>query len=503
MRLHQVLRAVPGARVTGSTDVLITGVTQDSRAVTQGSLFAAVPGATAKSVHGRAYLPTALAAGAAAVLCGEELACGTATRVVVDDVAAAVARAAEAFHGFPSRALRLLGVTGTNGKTTTAHVLEAMAAAAGEGTGFIGTTAFRVLREERKATHTTPPAEALSALLAEMVGRGVRTCAMEVSSHAMEQRRAEGLTLAGAVFTNLTQDHLDFHGTMERYFEAKARLFTELLSPAAARVLNADDERVASLRGRCGGVCLSFSVEGRPAEVRVTRRGVEGGLTVVEVTSPWGPLTLHTPLVGTYNVANVLGAATLHLATGTPAEAVVAGARSLAAVPGRLEGVPHPRGAHVLVDYAHTPDALARALQAVRPWVAPHGRLLCVLGCGGDRDPGKRPLMGETAAQWADVVVVTTDNPRSEDPQAIADAVVSGVARVGRAAVGPALEGRGLHLELDRARAIRAAVRAARAGDVVLVAGKGHEREQVLADRVIPFDDRDVAARAFDVEEEA
>jgi UDP-N-acetylmuramoyl-L-alanyl-D-glutamate--2,6-diaminopimelate ligase len=411
--------------------------------------------------------------------------------VTLKDVPAALSRLAERFFGEPSRRMRLMGVTGTNGKTTTAHLLEAIAQANGERAGFIGTTAVRVAGDERPATHTTPPADAICALLAEMVKANVTTCGMEVSSHALEQKRAEALTFAGAIFTNLTQDHLDYHQTMDAYFAAKARFFTELLPKGAPAVLNADDARVSTLKG------ISFSATGGKADVRATKVASDDAGTTFTMVSPWGNLDIRTPLFGSYNVANVLGAASLHLACGTPASSVVNGVAGLLRVPGRLERVSHPRGARVLVDYAHTDDALARALDAVRPNVAPGSRLFVVFGCGGDRDAGKRPRMGEAAARRADVVVVTSDNPRSEKPEAIASAIMEGVARVGLGSVDSALRGKGVHVELDRARAIGLAVTAAGPGDVVLLAGKGHETEQIFADRKIPFDDREVAVNAM------
>jgi UDP-N-acetylmuramoyl-L-alanyl-D-glutamate--2,6-diaminopimelate ligase len=348
---------------------------------------------------------------------------------------------------------------------------------------------------ERVTAHTTPPAHLLSEVLAEMVSAGVSTCAAEVSSHALQQRRVEALRFAGAVFTNLTQDHLDYHATLEAYFAAKRRLFTELLSKDACAVLNRDDARVAQLAQELGGRALTFSASGGLATVcaRQTRRTQDG--TEIDVESPWGAFTLKTPLVGTYNVSNILGAATLHLGTGTSVGAVVEGVRRLQRVPGRLERVVHPRGAQVLVDYAHTEDALARALDAVRPYVA-GGRLICVFGCGGDRDALKRPKMGAAAGQRADVVVVTSDNPRSERPEDIAAAIVEGVCAAGMAVTDAGLARRGYAVELDRQAAIAMAVRSAGRGDVVLIAGKGHEREQIFADRRVPFDDCQAALDA-------
>jgi len=497
MKLSELLDPVPNARVTGDSAVDVTGVTSDSRAVKPGFVFVAMPGATPKSRHGMEFVQTALKAGAVAVVTdGNTPAPAGVTTVIVPKVPAALSFLSEAMHGFPSWKMRLLGVTGTNGKTTSTHLLEAMAQANGEKAGFIGTTAIRVDRQEQKTAHTTPPADLLSEVLGTMVGRGVTTCAMEVSSHALDQQRVEGLRYRGAIFTNLTQDHLDYHQTIESYFNAKLRLFSELIPKDGVGVLNADDPMVATVAARARCKTLSFSATGQPSDVRAaqTRRSTAG--TEIDVDGAFGKFTLKTPLVGTYNVANILGAAALHLATGTALAAVVAGAGALARVPGRLDAVIHPRGAHVLVDYAHTDDALARALDAVKPYVAAKGRLFVVFGCGGDRDAGKRPRMGEAAALRADVVVVTADNPRSEKPETIAEAIVAGIQKTGMQKTA-SVDGRGFLVELDRKVAIGLAVRAARRGDVVLLAGKGHETEQQFADRKIPFDDRLVAQEAM------
>lgn len=500
MRLSQLLEGL-AARVPAGTDVAVTHVTADSRAVKPGSVFVAVPAASASGTHGMTHAPAAAAAGACVVVCdptAPSVPPVGVPAVRVEDARAALSTMAERIHGEPSRHLRLLGVTGTNGKTTTAHILEAIAVAAGEKAGFIGTTAVRVAGEERKATHTTPPAEALSALLSEMVHAGVSTCAMEVSSHAIHQKRVEALRYAGAIFTNLTQDHLDYHQTLDAYFEAKARLFTHLLPADGVAVLNADDPRVLSLVGRVDRRTVTFSAEGGAADLRAARVTATAEGTEIQVEGALGRFVLRTPLVGTYNVANVLGAAALHLCCGTSLDAVIGGVAGLARVPGRLDAVEHPAGALVLVDYAHTDDALARALDAVRPRVGPGGRLFCVFGCGGDRDAGKRPRMGEAAARRADVVVVTNDNPRSEAPEAIAVAILNGIHRAGMPVVtqGSGLPERGAVVELDRREAIARAVRAARRGDVVLIAGKGHETEQMVGAVKHPFDDRLVALEA-------
>ena len=497
MQLATLLQDLPGMAAPPPPGVEVSAVCSDSRHVAPGSLFVAMAAATPNGPHGASFVALAQKAGAAAVLTdvGAQVADMGIPVVRVPRARAVWSELSERFFGRPSTRLRLMGITGTNGKTTTGHVVEAIAVAAGEKAGFVGTTAVRVAGEEKPATHTTPPAEALSALLAQMADAGVTTCAMEVSSHALEQQRVEALHFAGAIFTNLTQDHLDYHGTLERYLDAKAQLFTRLLPPDGVAVLNADDPSVAALAPRSRGRVVTFSAAGAPADVQARARD-DGAGTQVEVEGALGRFVLRTPLVGTYNVANVLGAAVLHICCGTKLNAVIDGVAALHNVPGRLESVPHPGGVLVLVDYAHTPDALARALEAVRPRVAPGGRLWCVFGCGGDRDAGKRPVMGRVVAQSADVAVVTNDNPRSEDPQKIAQAIVDGV-RSGGMEVSQQVTGkRGAVVELDRKAAIALAVQNARSGDVVLVAGKGHEREQIIGNQRVAFDDRQVALQA-------
>jgi UDP-N-acetylmuramoyl-L-alanyl-D-glutamate--2,6-diaminopimelate ligase len=393
------------------------------------------------------------------------------------------------FQGEPSFAMRTLGVTGTNGKTTTTYLLEAIAAAAGDTTGVIGTVGARIGDQPLPNAHTTPEAPDLQRMLAAMRDSGVGTVAMEVSSHALDQHRVDGTHFTATCFTNLTHDHLDYHGTLEAYFESKARLFAPLFTNRAA--IHVGDEHGEELARRAAAkelVVTRFAIDHPEADV--TARSVElgAGGTSFELAACQGrPVPVHTPLVGPFNVVNALAAATTALLAGFELDAIVAGLAAPTVVPGRMERVDAGQDFTVFVDYAHTPDALRAAITAARGVAAPAGRVIVVFGCGGDRDRTKRPVMGEIAASAADLAIVTSDNPRSEDPEAILDDIARGIPR-----------DRPVERVLDRRAAISEAVARARAGDVVLVAGKGHEPGQIVGDRIEPFDDRSVAREAIE-----
>jgi UDP-N-acetylmuramoyl-L-alanyl-D-glutamate--2,6-diaminopimelate ligase len=451
-------------RVEGEAgDVQITAITYDSRSVAPGALFCCLRGAR---TDGHDHAPAAVAAGAAALLVDHPVPGVAVPQVVVADTRAAMARVAAAFFGHPSRQLAVVGVTGTNGKTTVTHLLQAALSAAGTPTAVIGT-----LTQAR----TTPEAPDLQARLAALVAAGTGAVAMEVSSHALAQGRADGTWFSVAVFTNLSQDHLDYHGTMDEYFEAKAALFTP--ERAALAVINADDPwgRVLGERAAAGGLAVrTYSLaEAEPLDGSTFR---------------WAGQVVRLRLPGRHNVANALAAATAARALGAEPAAVAEGLSSLATVPGRFEPVDAGQPFTVAVDYAHTPDALSGVLAAARETAGPDGRVLVVFGCGGERDRAKRPAMGEVAVRQADVAVLTSDNPRSEDPLAIIDEVRAGA----EAAAARGAGGR-LVVEPDRRTAIARALGLAREGDAVVVAGKGHERTQVAGGRAVPFDDREVA----------
>jgi UDP-N-acetylmuramoyl-L-alanyl-D-glutamate--2,6-diaminopimelate ligase len=389
------------------------------------------------------------------------------------------------FHGQPSFAMRVLGVTGTNGKTTVTYLLEAIAEAAGDRTGVVGTVAARVGDRVLSAVHTTPEATELQATLAAMRDDGVDTVAMEVSSHALDQHRVDATDFAATCFTNLTHEHLDYHGSVDAYFDAKARLFTPVFTHRAAiNVGDASGARLARRAAEHGLVITRFAtgnaadgslVDVRSERVELTARGSSFDLA----TCAGAPRRVRTALVGSFNVANALAAATTALLAGYELDAIVAGLEQPIVVPGRMERIDAGQDFTVLVDYAHTPDALRSVLGAARELTATGGRLIAVFGCGGDRDRAKRPMMGEIAANATDFAYVTNDNPRSEDPETIAAEIMVGVDDDGA-----------VERILDRRAAIRAAVATARPGDVVVVAGKGHETGQTIGDRVEPFDDR-------------
>ena len=470
----------------------------DSRRVTPGSLFAALPGVNA---DGAQFAEQAVARGAAAVLAAKPLPVN-APVVTAQNPRRAFSLAAAQFHGWPSKRFSLYGVTGTNGKTTTAYLVEQLSAKRGLATGLIGTVESRWPGGSLPATHTTPESHELQELLKRMADAGAQAVAMEVSSHALSQERAAGCVFAGAAFTNLTRDHLDYHGTLDAYFEAKARLFRELLPRGAPAVLNLDDARVATLatpgsigftlRGAPGAALSAEKLQSTLQGVRFTlRAGAPLGDELVEVQSP---------LVGAHNAENLLAALGLLAGTGVPLSQLVRLVPEVTGAPGRLERVPDPRGRVVLVDYAHTDDALARALDALRIAAGKGPRVICVFGCGGDRDKGKRPLMGEAAGLRADLSIATSDNPRTEDPLAILAGIEPGLVKSGQTRLDPrhARAGsRGYCVVPERREAIELALKSAQPGDVVLIAGKGHEDYQIVGTEKRPFDDRAEARRAL------
>jgi UDP-N-acetylmuramoyl-L-alanyl-D-glutamate--2,6-diaminopimelate ligase len=494
MRLSAVITGT-GARGGLGQDPQITRVTGDSRQVVPGALFFALPGAR---LDGHDFVVEAARRGAVAVVAERRVECGPALLLLAPSARRAMALAAAALHGHPGRELALAGVTGTNGKTTVAYLLEACVLSAGIPTGVIGTITHRFPGVERPAAHTTPESTEIQALLAEMRSAGARLAVLEVSSHALAQERVAGLRFAVAGFTNLTRDHLDYHLDMDAYFGAKRRLFTEHLAPDGTAVINARDPWGAQLADQLGPGRQVWRYGTRTEDAL----GVEGlalSLAGVAATlrTPRGPIALRSPLVGAHNVENLLCAAGLALALGVPPEAVARGLAASHGAPGRLERIDGP-AFPVFVDYAHTDDALARVQQALRA-LAPR-RLLTVFGCGGDRDRGKRPLMGQAAGLGSDLQVVTSDNPRSEDPQAIIDEILPGLERAGRRrlTVAGALAGQdGYLVEPDRRAALEVAVACARQGDAVLVAGKGHETSQQVGREQRHFDDREEARRAL------
>ncbi|MGQ9365404.1 UDP-N-acetylmuramoyl-L-alanyl-D-glutamate--2,6-diaminopimelate ligase [Azospirillum sp. ST 5-10] len=470
MRLSQIL---PPAADGRGRDIEVTGLTADSRAVAPGCLFAALPGSRA---DGRAFVADALARGAAAVLApeGTVLPAGSDAVLVTDaEPRRAFARAAAAFHGRQPDAVA--AVTGTNGKTSTVTFARQIWAALGHNAGSLGTLGVVAPGVERYGAMTTPDPVTLHRVLAELADAGVDRLAMEASSHGLDQFRLDGVRLAAAGFTNLTRDHLDYHGTMAAYLAAKAALFERVLAPGGTAVLNADIPEFDGLDAICsrrGHRVLGYGFAGRELTVRAVEPLPHGQR--LDLTVLGREVTVDLPLVGRFQAWNALCALGLVLGTGGSADRAVPALASLQGVPGRLQHVAtHPCGAPVFVDYAHTPDALETVLTALRPHAA--AKLVVVFGCGGDRDRGKRPVMGELAGRLADRAIVTDDNPRTEDPAAIRREVLAGV---------PGAEEIG-----DRRQAIRAAVRGLGPGDVLVVAGKGHEQGQIIGTEARPFDD--------------
>jgi UDP-N-acetylmuramoyl-L-alanyl-D-glutamate--2,6-diaminopimelate ligase len=493
MTVQDVLRSVaalvpPEARSAldaSGLDAPCTGVVYDSRAVTPGSVFVALQGLRA---DGAAFAPQAVAAGATAIVAGAGVAplAGVAW-VPVSDPRLALALLAAEFNGHPSRAMRVVGVTGTNGKTTTAYLVRAILEAAGIKCGLMGTVSYCIGDREVEASRTTPEAPEVQDFLRQMLDEACGACVMEVSSHALALRRVDGLQFAAGVFTNLTRDHLDFHGNMESYFTAKRRLF-EMLPSTAPAVVNLDDPRGGSL-AEIAGTPVTYAI-GKTADVAPGPLSFSlSGLTF-DVRTPQGVVHVKSTLVGRPNVYNILAAVGVTAAMGIPLDAIEKGIARLKGVPGRFEVVSRPNDdITVIVDYAHTDDALRNLLETARPMAT--RRLITVFGAGGDRDRTKRPLMGMVAARLSDVVVITSDNPRGEDPAQIIEEVMRGAEPEARQSNARPVT------VVDRGDAIRRAVAEAAAGDVVLIAGKGHEKTQTIGGTTFPFDDVAVAREAL------
>ncbi|MBO0828616.1 MAG: UDP-N-acetylmuramoyl-L-alanyl-D-glutamate--2,6-diaminopimelate ligase [Streptosporangiales bacterium] len=477
-------------------DAQVTGITHDSRAVRPGDVYAALAGA---NVHGADFAAQAVAAGAVAILTDPEAAPRAASAGVpvlaVAEPRAVLGTAAAWVYGEPSRDLLVLGITGTNGKTTTAFLVEGGLRAAGHRTGLVGTVAIRVGDEEVASVRTTPEATDLHALFAVMRERGVTAAVFEVSSHALAYGRVGGVRFDVAGFTNLSEDHLDFHPDLEDYFRTKSRLFTRAYSRRA--VVCVDGAWGKRLAGEASIPVVTCAVAEPSADWHATNVRLRPDGTAFDAVSPTGAATpVSVRLPGEFNAANALLAVAMLAEAGVPVSEAAAGVAAVPGVPGRMERVVAGQPFLAVVDYAHTPDAVERLLEAVRE--VTRGRLVLVLGCGGDRDRAKRPLMGAAAARLADVAVLTSDNPRGEDPLAILDAMREGAATV------PASERADVVVEPDRRAAITLAVARAGADDTVVVAGKGHEQGQYIGDRVHPFDDRVVLQDAIgDMENQA
>jgi len=503
MKLSTLTDQLAILSVTGgekSADPEIEAICYDSRKAVPQSLFVAIEGL---AVDGHRFVTDALARGAAAVVASQPVAANVPV-VRVPDSRAALARLACRFYGNPAREMTLLGVTGTNGKTTVTYLLEAILKRAGKRPGVVGTINYRYADKVFDNPVTTPESLELQAILRQMADAGVTHAVMEVSSHALDLHRVDGCRYDLAVFTNLTQDHLDHHGDMERYWASKRRLFSDFLKAADSgfptrAVVNTDDPRGRELAGGMGSAGLRTAAYGDgdivPMGVIRDLAGIRGS-----IVTPAGEIPFSSSLVGDFNLENILSAAGAALALGLPLASIAAGIDGTACVPGRLERIGSDRGPTVFVDYAHTPDALENAITALRTLTT--ARIITVFGCGGDRDTSKRPIMGAIAARLSDLAVVTSDNPRSEDPLAIIAQVEAGVRQAGNrriaaAALGNGWQGSAYLVQPDRMAAIETAIRAAGSDDAVLIAGKGHETYQILAHETIHFDDREAARQVL------
>lgn len=467
----------------GNTDIEVAAIAYDSRKVSKDSLFVCIPGLKS---DGHDFAEQAVKQGAVALVVERFLALPV-TQIKVADSRQALGLMAAAFYGWPTQKLRMCGVTGTNGKTTVTHLIEQIFAKSGQGVGLIGTLGARIGEKKFPGSRTTPEASDVQELLGTMVDNGAKYAVMEVSSHALDLHRVNGCEYDIAVFTNLTQDHLDYHKTMEEYLAAKSKLFSGLGSGSKSNklaVINADDSAAAKLLAKTPVRAVTYSIKEKAdyQAINIVNRlnGVE-----FEVTYPTGRLMLRLKTPGMFSVYNALAAFAVGIEEGIPAQLVAEALEEVKGVPGRFELVDDGQPFAVIVDYAHTPDGLENVLNTAREFVS--GKIICVFGCGGDRDRTKRPLMGEIAARLADVVIITSDNPRSEEPEAIIEDIKPGVEQHMKDYVAVP----------DRKAAIMLACSKARPGDIILIAGKGHEDYQLIKGEVLSFDDRLVAKQCL------
>ncbi len=475
MRLRNLISTLDDLQVFNFSDRNVTGIASDSRQATPGVIFVAVKGA---DDDGHKYIFDAISRGANVIVTQENVNVpAEICLIVAANSRHALAVMADIFYDHPSRKVKVVGVTGTNGKTTVTYFLRSIFQVAGSKVGLIGTINYEIAGRTIPAPNTTPGALDVQRYLAEMASAGVEYAVMEVSSHALDQYRVDAVDFACGIFTNITSEHLDYHKTFDAYLTAKGKLFRYLPRESVA-VLNADDPNSASLAQRTKASVFYYGMEKEsPYSARLLSMGLDGAS--IRLNTPAGSVSIQTPLIGVHNVYNILAAAAAAHAMGIRLDEVVAGVSALDVVPGRLERVAEAKTFAAFVDYAHTDDGLRKVLASLKPLI--DGRLILVFGCGGDRDRTKRPRMGAVAQELADIILVTSDNPRSEDPQAIIDEILAGVT--------PSDD---VYSEPDRKKAIEAACRLAGPDDVVLVAGKGHETYQKFKDTVIPFDDKAV-----------
>ncbi|MFH0771823.1 MAG: UDP-N-acetylmuramoyl-L-alanyl-D-glutamate--2,6-diaminopimelate ligase [Candidatus Omnitrophota bacterium] len=476
MRLSQLLNRIEYESSVASLDEIeIKGIACDSKAVSDGYLFIAIAGTKS---DGHIFASEAAKRGAVAVVLQKDIdLCARVAKIFVKDTREALAVIASEFYGRPSENMTCVGITGTNGKTTILYLIDSVISAAGHKAGIIGTINYRIGERVIPAINTTPGPAELFSFMSEMRQCSIDYAVMEVSSHSLVQKRVKGIDFSVAVFTNLTGDHLDYHGTLEKYFDAKAMLFEELGGHSCA-VINIDDPWGRILLKRAKGKILTYGVtpeaDFSAGEIELSLNG-----TVFAVKTPDGKVKVASSLIGLHNVYNITASIAAGIALGFSLEMIKSGVEAVSAIPGRLEAINAGQSFKVFVDYAHTDDALYNVLSALKPLIK--NRIILVFGCGGERDRSKRPRMGKVASEFADLLIITSDNPRGEDPKAIASEIVSGV------------KTRNYIIILDRLQAIREALSSAQENDCVLIAGKGHEPYQVLKDTTVAFDDRKTA----------
>ena len=487
MILRDLVKGVEIKEILGGDNLEISGITYNSEEVRDRFLFVAIRG---EKADGHTYIGSAVKNGAGAILLEKvpENSFGSVSIVRVPDTKSALATISANYYRHPTKGLTLVGVTGTNGKTTVSYLLESIWEVEGKSSGVVGTIEYRYMGKKTPAPMTTPESLDLMKLLKDMKDSGTEYVVMEVSSHALDRKRVSACHFDAAIFTNLTQDHLDYHVNMENYFEAKKRLFTEVLEASEKRnkfaIINLDDAYGARIAKCSAGEVISFSTKPGSAAVHAERATINEQGIWADVNTPWGRIELHSKLFGIHNLSNILAASATALSLGASPSSVESGVSRIISVPGRLDRVENTKGINVLVDYAHTPDALKNVLSAVRPLTP--GSLILVFGCGGDRDPLKRPVMGRIGRELSDVLIVTSDNPRTEPPDSIIDQIERGVFE--------AVDARKSYFRVtDRRQAIEKAIRIAQKGDTVLIAGKGHEDYQILGTKKIHFDDKEVA----------
>jgi UDP-N-acetylmuramoyl-L-alanyl-D-glutamate--2,6-diaminopimelate ligase len=475
MKLNKLISALDEKEVSGPLDIEIQGIAYDSRRVAPGTLFVAIRG---EHTDGHRFIASAVEKGAVAVVVDQEEIPGATTTIRVKDSRKALSLLSSQWYGRPADRLKLLGITGTDGKTTTSFLLRSLLQSAGYRAGLIGTVATFTGEKTLPSQYTTPQALELHEILAQMISQGNDYVVMEVSSHALALDRVFGIPFELGIFTNLSSDHLDFHGDFQSYRDAKALLFERLRGPGVHAVINRDDPNAQFMIDKTKVPIITFSAEGK-ADVSLLRVKLTPQMTEMKVSTPQGSIHFTSHLLGRYNVFNVLATVAAGIALGLPGDVIREGLEGASGVDGRFETLQSGRGFSIIVDYAHTTQAMSRLLAAVRE-LSP-GRLLVVFGCGGDRDHGKRPQIGEVASRMADLVILTTDNPRSEDPLQILRDVEKGVVRGASCEVVP-----------DRRQAIRRGLTLARPGDVLVVAGRGHERFQIMGNQRIAFLDKAV-----------